>query len=58
MDDSKQYLDKIEFKEENVDTQKNLMGEVMPVVPNTDNELIKERVPTYNTLIDGIFNIA
>ena len=23
-----------------------------------DNELIKERVPTYNTLIDGIFNIA
>ena len=23
-----------------------------------DSELIKERVPTYNTLIDGIFNIA
>ena len=43
MDDSKQYLDKIEFKEENIDTQKNLMGEVMPVVPNTDNESIKEK---------------
>lgn len=23
-----------------------------------DKELIKERVPTYNTLIDGIFNVA
>ena len=42
MDNSSQYLDKIEFKEENIDTQKNLMGEVMPVV-NTDSTEIKEK---------------
>ena len=42
MDNSSQYLDKIEFKEENIDTQKNLMGEVMPVV-STDITDIKEK---------------
>ena len=58
MNESSKYLDKIQFKEENVETQKNLMSENVPVNTETDIEEVKEKnITNYfkktNTLPNG-----
>ena len=58
MNESSKYLDKIQFKEENVETQKNLMSENVPVNTDTDIEEVKEKnITNYfkktNTLPNG-----
>ena len=58
MNESSKYLDKIQFKEENVETQKNLMGQNIPVNTETDTEEVKEKnITNYfkktNTLPNG-----